>query len=213
MDKQFCIFDLDGTLLDSMHYWQNLGRDYLAASGVFVGVEPVLDRIKTMTLLESALIFMEQFGLTGPPEQVVHEMNTMMEQHYKYDIPLKLGVKQYLLNLRQKGVRLCVATAANERLAKLCLTRLGMDDFIEFIISCETIGQGKDEPDVFLAACDRFEAQPQQCAVFEDALYAVNTAKAAGFYVVAVYDPAQDDDWNVMKEIADSYITDWRNLI
>lgn len=213
MDKQFCIFDLDGTLLDSMQYWQNLGRNYLAASGVMHGIEPVLERIKTMTLLESAFTFMEHFGLEGPPERLVHEINDMMEQHYKYDIPLKPGVRQYLLHLQQKGVRLCVATAADERLAKMCLTRLGMDDLIEFIISCETIGQGKNKPDVFLAACDRFEVQPHQCAVFEDALYAVNTAKAAGFYVVAVYDTAQDDDWNLMKQISDTYITDWRNLI
>ncbi|MNJ52712.1 Fructose-1-phosphate phosphatase YqaB [compost metagenome] len=88
-----------------------------------------------------------------------------------------------------------------------------MDDLIEFIISCETIGQGKDKPDVFLVASSRFMAQPQQCAVFEDALYAVNTAKAAGFYVVAVYDRAHPEDWNLIKEISDTSITDWRELI
>ncbi|MNC37408.1 Fructose-1-phosphate phosphatase YqaB [compost metagenome] len=166
-----------------------------------------------MTLLESSLFFMEQFGLTGPPERLVHEMNAMMEEHYKYHIPLKPGVKQYLVSLYQKGVRLCVATAADERLAKMCLARLGMDHLIEFILSCENIGQGKDKPDIFLAACDRFETQPQQCTVFEDALYAVKTAKAAGFYVVAVYDTAHAEDWNLIKEISDTYITDWRNLI
>lgn len=213
MDKSYCIFDLDGTLLDSMKYWQRLGRDYLAASGVFQGVEPVLERIRTMTLLESSNVFMEQFALPGPPERLVYEMNAMMEQYYKFHIPLKPGVKEFLVHLQQKGVRLGVATAADETLAKQCLTRLDVHDFMEFIISCETMGQGKDKPDVFLAASDRFEAQPQQCAVFEDALYAVKTAKAAGFYVVAVYDTAHDDDWNEIKEVSDTYITDWRNLL
>ena len=149
MDKQFCIFDMDGTLVDSMGYWKRLGREFLAQKGVTENVEPVLERIKPMTMTESAALFIESFALSGTPESIAAEMNAVMDEHYRRDVPLKPGADRYLQALRSRGARLCVATATPEPLARLCLERLGVADQFEFLLSCDAVGGGKDRPDVF----------------------------------------------------------------
>ena len=113
MDKKFCIFDMDGTLVDSMPAWKSLSRDYLEARDRHPTLEQLI-RMGPMTMLEGASYLMETFGLEGPPEEIAREMNAIMETHYRTDLPLKPGVEQYLKQLTAKGVRLCVATATAE---------------------------------------------------------------------------------------------------
>ena len=209
MDKKFAIFDMDGTLIDSMGYWQRLGREYLTGKGVTGDLTDVLERIKPMTMTESAALFSAEFGLAGTPAELAAEMNGIMETHYRADIPLKAGVAGYLAALRADGVRLCVASATAPDLVAACLERLGVLDHFEFLLSCEEVGAGKDKPDVYLAAADRLGAQPGEAAVYEDALYAARTAKEAGFYTVGVYDPSGEAHWGEMTALADEIITDW----
>lgn len=209
MDKKFAIFDMDGTLIDSMGYWQRLGREYLTGKGVTGDLTDVLERIKPMTMTESAALFAEEFGLVGTPEELAAEMNGIMETHYRADILLKPGVAEYLAALRADGVRLCVASATAPDLVAACLERLGVLDHFEFLLSCEEVGAGKDKPDVYLAAADRLGAQPGEAAVYEDALYAARTAKQAGFYTVGVFDEAGAAHWDEMTALADEIITDW----
>lgn len=209
MDKKFAIFDMDGTLIDSMGYWQRLGREYLTGKGVTGDLTDVLERIKPMTMTESAALFSAEFGLAGTPAELAAEMNGIMETHYRADILLKPGVAEYLAALRADGVRLCVASATAPDLVAACLERLGVLDHFEFLLSCEEVGAGKDKPDVYLAAADRLGAQPGEAAVYEDALYAAQTAKEAGFYTVGVYDPSGEAHWDEMTALADEIITDW----
>ena len=212
MDKRFCIFDMDGTLVDSMHYWKGLGRDYLESLGIHPD-ERLLWMVKAMTMLEGAAYFMDTFHIPGPPQRIVDEMEAMMEEHYRRDVPLKPGVKAYLERLRERGCRLCVATATNEALSRQCLSRLGVDGLFDFIISCETLGVSKDKPDVYLEAARRLGADPGETAVFEDALYAARTAREAGFYTVAVPEPSYAGDWPELSALADECILDWRNAV
>ncbi|WP_298029948.1 HAD family phosphatase [uncultured Dysosmobacter sp.] len=209
MDKRFAIFDMDGTLVDSMVFWQRLGREYLASRGLTEGVEPVLERVKAMTMSESAALFVEELGVPGTPEAVEAEMNGIMEIHYRRDIPLKPGAAAYLDGLRRRGARLCVASATAEPLMAACLERLEVADRFEFLLSCETVGAGKSRPDVYLACARRFGAEPGEIAVFEDAVYAARTAKDAGFYTAAVYDPAGAKSWEKLTALADEAVLDW----
>lgn len=130
-----------------------------------------------MTMTESAALFIREFGLQGTPEQVADDMNAMMDEHYRSDIPLKAGVKEYLTRLRDRGVRMCVASATAEPLMEACLSRLGVREDFEFLLSCETVGAGKRQPDVYLESIRRMGAEPSETAVYEDALYAAQTAK------------------------------------
>ena len=212
MDKKYCIFDMDGTLTDSMGYWRSLGGDYLRSKGV----EPPADlpwMVKGMTLAESAAYFMESCGLPGPAQRIVDELNAFMDARYRNDVPLKPGAAEYLKGLQARGARLSMATATAPPLVRACLGRLGVAEEFEFFVSCESIGKSKEHPDVFLEAARRMGAAPEECAVFEDALFAARTAKRAGFYTVGVYEATYDDEWPAMREICDEVITDWREAL
>lgn len=104
---------------------------------------------------------------------------------------------------------MCVASATVERLVEACLGRLGVADCFEFLLSCDTVGAGKDRPDVFLAAAERFGAKPEEIASYEDSIFAVETAAKAGFYTVGVYDHNGADSWDALQALADETITDW----
>lgn len=209
MDKRFCIFDMDGTLVDSMPFWDALAADYLEQHGLHPTAEQ-LDAIDPLTMPETAAYFMEAFSIPGPPERIIREMEGVMEVHYRTDVPLKPGVREYLERLKARGARLCVATATAGPLARACLERLGVDKLFNFVLSCETLGVGKTRPDIFLEAARRLGAPPGEIAVFEDAPYAARTARAAGFYTVAVADAAFAGDWDTLSALAHETITDWR---
>ena len=210
MDKPFAIFDMDGTLIDSMIFWKNLASEYLSSKGVKQIPEDILERIKPMTMSESAALFQQEFGLTGDPEA---EMNAMMDEHYRNDIPLKPGVREYLQTLRSRGVRMCVASATAEPLMEASLSRLGVRDYFEFLLSCETVGAGKRSPLVYKESAKRLNAVPEEIAVYEDALYALQTAKEAGYYVVGVYDDSAAKNWQAIEGIADEVILNWEEIV
>ena len=210
MDKQFAIFDMDGTLIDSMIFWKNLASEYLSSKGVKQIPADILERIKPMTMSESAALFRQEFDLTGDPEA---EMNAMMDEHYRKDIPLKPGVREYLQLLHRSGVRMCVASATAEHLMESCLTRLGVRDCFEFLLSCETVGAGKRSPLVYHASAKKLGTTPQEIAVYEDALYAVQTAKEAGYYVVGVYDDSAAKNWPTIEKLADEIVLNWEEVV
>ena len=210
MDKKYAIFDMDGTLIDSMIFWKNLATEYLSSKGVKQLPEDIPERIKPMTMSESAALFQQEFGLAGDPEA---EMNAMMDAHYRSDIPLKPGVQKYLQTLRSRGVRMCVASATAEHLMEACLKRLGIRDFFEFLLSCETVGAGKRSPLVYQESAKRLNALPTEIAVFEDALYALQTAKDAGYYVVGVYDDSAAKNWQSIEKLADEIVLNWEEFV
>lgn len=215
MNKKYAIFDMDGTLIDSMTYWKNLGREYLSMQGVPENLDAVMEEIKPLTMTESAELFRTRFSLSGTKESIAASMNWMIEEHYRKDIPLKNGVKDYLAKLHASGVKMCVASATDKALMETCLERLGIKGYFEFILSCEEVGAGKRKPDVYFEAVRRMENQekisPESVAVFEDADYAIHTALEAGFYTIAVYDDSNKDKWEKLKMQTREFIEDWES--
>ena len=211
MDKHFAIFDMDGTLVDSMVYWKHLAAEFLERKGVRDIAQDILEQIKPMTMTESAALFIREYGLSGTTETVAAEMNAMMDEHYRRDIPLKPGVSAYLDALYNRGVVMCVASATAEELMDACLTRLGVAHYFSFLLSCETVGAGKTHPDVFWESAKRLGAEPANIAVYEDALYAAKTAKHAGFYTIAVRDDSNQPHWETLTSLADEAIPDWQS--
>jgi len=209
MDKRYAIFDMDGTLVDSMGYWRNMEREFLLSRGVTENLDEILEITKPMTLEESSAYFSKTCGIDCTPTQLISEVEAIMAEHYRRDIRLKPGVQEYLDRLKQKGVPMCVASATNKPLVELCLESLGLRPYFRFILSCVEVGAGKNQPDVFLEAARRLGAPPSECAVFEDAIYAVRSARAAGFHVVAVKDAHNAACWDELCELADEVIENW----
>lgn len=213
MNKKFAIFDMDGTLINSMDYWCNLGREYLYKYGITENIEDILEEVGTKTMSQGSKLFADNFdGLPGVPE-IISELRTMIADHYKKDVVTKPGVIEYLEALHNQGVRMCLASATDVNLVVLVMKRLGIDKYFEFMLSCEEIGKGKDEPDIYLEAARRLGCKPEEAAVYEDVFYSANTAKKAGFYTIAVADVNATKEWDSLTAIADEIIIDWKKSL
>lgn len=202
MDRKYAIIDMDGTMVSSMHYWDQLGEEFFQSRGIKDDLSEVLELARPMTIPETAELFVRYFHLPDDAERICADLCAMMEHHYRNDIPAKPGVAAYLQMLYETGVKMCVVSSTTEYLVKICLQRLGFDKYFDFIMSCESVGAGKHRPDAYFVAAEKLGAKPEEIAVYEDAVYAVRTALEAGFYVVGVYDEPSKPMWPEIQAIA-----------
>lgn len=200
------IFDVDGTLLDSMPIWDTIGEDYLRS----IGYEPREDLnevFKNMSMRQAARYYQTAYGVTLGVGEIVDGVNAMLERYYRYEAPLKPGAAALLVRLRENGVKLCIATATDRYLVEAALERCGVRSYFGKIFTCSEVGHGKDEPDIFEAALRFLGTKREETIVFDDALYAIRTAKEAGFPVAAVYDKYEKDQAEV-RRLADLRLED-----
>ena len=198
------IFDFDGTLFDSMSVWDTAGEDYLRGLGR--EPEPNLQKIlKPMSLYQSACYIQKEYALSLSPEEIMDGVNKVVEDFYFHTAMPKPGVPEYLEQLRQQGVKLCIATATDRYQIEAALKRCGLDSYFEEIFTCTAVGHGKDEPHIYEAALKYLGTPKHETLVFEDALHAAQTAKAAGFPVAAVYD-AHEPHQAALRSLADQYL-------
>lgn len=196
------IFDLDGTLLDSSEMWRTLGERYLG----IVGICPKNDLTKAlyeMTLADSACYLREMYDLPYSAEEIVRHFARMTEQYYKEQVGFKEGAPRLLAMLRARCVKMSIATAGDAALGMAALTRLGVADFFAGAVSCTEYG-AKTSPEVYFAAADLMYAVPQETVVFEDSLFAVRSAKKAGFRTAAVCDIGEASQ-RELEKTADFY--------
>lgn len=206
------IFDLDGTLIDSMSVWDGVGADFLAEHGITPphNIDKIL---KPMSFCQSAAYFLKEYEIDYTPDEIMQSVYEKASIHYKNTIPLKLYTKQYLDYLKINNIKMCIATASNKELAVHALTRLGVLDYFEFIITCDEVGVAKDQPAIYLNAADLLGFSPREIAVFEDALYCAKTAKKAGFTVIGVYDESSYEDRDCLQNTCDLFIENFSELL
>lgn len=205
----YIIFDMDGTLVDSMKYWKTLLYEYLNNMNINHIPSDVMETIKPMTMAESTAYLIKRFNLNKTTDEVIGEMDLLMANHYTNDILPKPGVVKYIQTLKKQNVTMCVASATAKHLINLCLDRWDILDCFDFILSCEDTGIGKTQPDIYLEAAKLMNSLPENTAVYEDALYAMKTAKAAGFYVIGVRDKYTQSKWDQIVDCADEVICDF----
>ena len=211
MDRQFAIFDMDGTLIDSMPYWGRLLEEYLNQLQISeTDRDYLLHRTRRMSLSEAAAVVQRELRLERSLQQMENEMGNLMDTHYLTDIPRKPGIVSYLRRLREAGVRMSIATLTPTPLAKLCLERLDIAKYFEFLISCEDMGVSKEQPDIFLQCALQMGAAPYDTAVFEDSYRAIRAARQVGFYTVGVYDRSSAHHWEELCFLCDETIRDWQ---
>ena len=198
------IFDLDGTLLDSMFIWDTIGEDYLRS----LGKEPhedLKETFMTLTLEEAAVYYREHYGVTLFVKEIVDGVNAMVEQTYRTKVTLKPGIAEYLAWLKENGVRMCVATVTDRYLVEETLERLGVRHYFSEIFTCAEVGFGKDKPVIYQKALGHLGTEKSDTYVFEDLPFALNTAKTDGFPTVGVYDRHEvhqdelKDNWELAR--------------
>lgn len=199
------IFDLDGTLLDSLGVWERIDRDFLGRRGLDLPAD-YARAIVTMHLHEAAEYTIRRFSLNERPDDVVEEWTHMARDAYAATVPLKEGAAALLTRLRQSGVRLAVATALARELAEAALRRHGVYDWFDALAFTTDVGQGKSSPAVFLRAAQMLCVPPAACVVFEDTLAGIRSAKAAGMTAVGVYDTGAEAERAAIQATADRYI-------
>lgn len=204
---QGVIFDLDGTLLDSTGMWSQIDQQILRHYGREIPPD-ISEIVRKMSIEESSRYFVERFDLPCSPEQLSRQVSDMAAQAYFEQLALKPHVEQLLDDLDQRGVIYCVATATYSELAQAALKRLGLWERIAFLLTEQEIGVPKTDPLIFRTAAQRFQLGRRQIVVAEDSLHVVESAKAAGFFTVGVYDAVSDCDWAKMKATATVCVKD-----
>ena len=204
------IFDMDGTLLDSMQVWENAGEDYLRTLGC-VPEEGVGELMKSMSLQQAALYCRERYALPLSVEEIMAGVNGRVERFYRQEARLKPGALDFLRTLSQRGVRMCLATATDLHLVEAALDRCGVRTYFSALFTCTQVGSGKDEPHIYRAALRHLGTGRADTLVFEDALYAARTAKGDGFVTVGVAD-AYEKSEGELERLSDCFLRDFREV-
>ena len=213
MRLQSAIFDMDGTLLDSMPTWRELGPSFLKERGIPVTPEQ-LHTLRTMTDHEVIPYLQETCGLEMTTEQIMDEIIRRMEDFYTHRVQPKPGLEKFLSILKMEGVWMYVATATHRRLAEKALKTAGIDHYFRGIVTSADAGSHKSESaEIYEMALRRLQSNKRDTVVFEDALYAARTAKAAGFRVAGVYDVTAEKDQAELQRICDYYIRSYEELV
>ena len=198
------IFDLDGTILDSLWIWADIDERFLSKRGIAVPPD-YMEAVCAMEYRQTAEYTIARFNLKDAPEDLMREWDEMAVSAYQTELELKPGVKECLSDLKRKNIKLAVATSATPEMCLPALKRNGVMDMFDAIVTTQAVGKGKAHPDVYLAAAKRLGVAVGECAVFEDAILAIKTAKNSGFYTVGVYDSFSRDE-NEIKRVADKFI-------
>ena len=199
------IFDMDGTLLDSMGMWENLGSMYLIKKGI-TPPKDLKEVIENKTLEEAAEYFISKLSLEGTVNGIVQEILALIKDQYCNKLTLKPNMKKLVLDEYANGTKMCILTTSDRDLAMAAMKRNGIDNCFTDVYTSQTFGLSKRTPEIYVKTCEIMGSKPEDTIVYEDALFAVKSAKGAGCHVIAVYDHMNRNDWEEIKKLADEII-------
>lgn len=208
---QAAAFDFDGTLIDSMGMWRNLAGDFLASRGRKLE-EPLATEIITMSLNTSIPYIIDYYHLDDDVEDVKKAMGNILLEGYGNTIELKKGAVEILENFKEEGYLLVLATATNEKYLAPALKRFDLAKYFEFVHTCDNSGFAKDQEGFYHSLADKLGAPLEKTYFFDDAAYALKTAKALGMHTVGVRDRHNQKSWDLVRENSIQTLdklTDW----
>ena len=214
MNIKNIIFDMDGTLIDSLiiwgPIWSGLGRKFLGDGSFYPGEE--IDRAaRTLCLADAMDRVHKSCGIGNSGAELLAETNRIIKEFYENEVKLKSGVREFLDACLEGGVKMCIASATDPELIEIALDSCDLRRYFPRVFSCGAIGKGKESPDVFLLAADFLEATPEDVWVFEDSAVAIVTAHNAGFFTCGIYDK-NNFGQDIIKETADIYIDEGEDI-
>ena len=203
------IFDLDGTILDSMSFWKTLSDNYLDS----LGIEPEKDlnaKLLTMSIDQSAAYLKQIYKMDKSEAEIIEDINNLVGDYYLKEVKLKDGVGELLKFFSDNCVKMCVATATIKERAVSALKRIGIEKYFEDVITCSEVGLGKTNPKIYNEALKIIGTSKEETYVFEDAMYALKTAKNAGFNTVGIYDESEENQAE-LETLSDVYLKSYAN--
>lgn len=209
MEKiKYAIFDADGTLLDTMHIWDTVDNAFLYMRGIVPEEDKIFHRYGYFNAVNHMI---EKYNLDMTPEEVREDIMMILRYYYNNVAKEKDGVKEFLQALKNNGVHCVVATATDKSIMEPTLERLGLAEYFEAVFSTKDTGISKHDPHIYNLARD-FLGAKDDLFIFEDAAYAIDTAKKAGYRIVAVEDYSAERDREHIKKIADYYVSAYSEL-
>lgn len=212
MNYKGVIFDLDGTILDSLKVWEKVDKKFFTHRDLPIPFD-YEKKINGMTFIEAATYTKEACNIEDEVEDIIREWKEIAYYEYKNSVKLKSGVYEYLVFLKENGIKMGIATACDRELYEICLKSNKIYDFFDIIVDSSNVERGKEFPDIYELCAKKLGVLPKDCIVFEDILKAIKGAKKAGMTVYAVYDKHCLDNLDDMIEESDDYITDFREML
>ncbi|MCI8408155.1 MAG: HAD family phosphatase [Lachnospiraceae bacterium] len=211
-DAEAVIFDLDGTLVDSMWIWKSVDIDFFGERGVELpnDLQGALDG---MSFRETAVYMKNRFGFKETPEELMDIWNEMAHKKYQYEAPLKEGVLEFLKALKENGIKVGIASSNSEFLVRTVLDSHGVLEYFDSIHTANEVEKGKPAPDIYLLVAKDLQVKPERCLIFEDIVHGIMAGKNAGMKACAIYDHYSKVDDEKKRELADYYITDYKELL
>ena len=166
LDMQGAIFDLDGTLFDSMWVWNQVDLDFLGKRG-FEVPDDYTKAIAHMDAHRTARYTIDRFGLSEDIDDIVNEWFEMAKDKYAYDVICKQGAYEYVEKLHNQGVKIAIATSSDKVLFEKTLERTGLNKFIDAVVMVKEVNKGKSHPDVYLEAARRLGTNPCDTVVYK----------------------------------------------
>lgn len=214
-DIKGAIFDMDGTLVDSLIFWEYLWEyfsDTFFNGKKFRPTDEEDKAIRTMTIGDAMRYLYSIYHLGESADKLAQLGTDMLGKFYEERAKLKKGVTEFLECCKEKNIKMCVASASEKEYVKSVLSHLGIDKYFSGFFSCSEIGKGKEEPDIYLLALEHLGTKKEETCVFEDSLTAIKTAKKIGIKTVAIYD-SYNYGQEEMKNLADRYIAEGETLL
>ena len=210
-DKKAVIFDMDGSLVDSMWVWKDIDIEYLGRFGLTIP-DDLQKCIEGMSFTETAEYFKKRFSLEHSVEEIKNDWNAMAWEKYRTRVMLKPGAKELLDYCRENEIKLGIATSNSRQIVDMVLTERGVTGYFSCIMTSYEAKKGKPAPDIYLLTAQQLSVEPAQCLVFEDIVFGIQAGKSAGMQVCAVEDAYSVYQREEKKAFADYYIQDFTEI-
>ena len=211
-DIDAIIFDVDGTIADSMWMWKQIDVEYLGRFGIELPKD-LQKNIEGMSFRETAVYFKEHFQIPDDIEKMMSDWNEMAAHKYHYEIPLKKGVREFLNVCKKKNIVMGIATSNSVELLNYFLKAHELHSYFEVVITGSDGLRGKPAPDMYLEVAKRLAVKPEKCLVFEDIIPGILAGKRAGMRVCAVDDFYSKDITDKKIEEADYFIESFEDIL